>query len=67
MTKRYKKIDDETLEVTTTPEPIIERIGREELQTELDHIPDRKAENQKQLDSIDKREVVLKAILKIFD
>ena len=64
----YKKLDDKTIEITTTvPEKVtVTTRDRAEAQTELDHIPDRKAEIQEQLDAIDKREVELKAMLAVF-
>ncbi len=65
--KTYKKIDDETVEITTTPDAIIEEIGRELLQTELDHIPDRRVKIQEQMNIVDARETELIAILKVFD
>lgn len=61
------KIDDQTCEITTitTTESVI-RYDRAEVQTELDHIPDRKAEIQKQLDVVNEREAELIEILKVF-
>lgn len=69
MAEIYKKIDDKTVEVTTIiPEDVSkEERDRAELQTELDHIPDRKEELQDQLDIVEKREAELTAILKVFD
>ena len=64
------KIDDQTVQVTTTfevPEPTVVNYDRAELQTELDHIPDRKAEIQEQLDAVNEREVELIEILSVFD
>jgi len=51
----YKKIDDDTIEITTVTEPIITKVNRDkaEIQTEFDHIPDKKAEIQKQLDALE--------------
>ena len=65
----YKKIDDDTVEITSTTEPVVTKIERDkaELQTELDHIPDRKTESQGQFDAICERETELKNILKVFD
>lgn len=61
------KINDQTCEITTTTttETVIQ-YDRAELQTELDHIPDRKAEIQKQLDVVNEREAELIEILKVF-
>ena len=62
------KIDDQTVEITTTTttETVIQ-YDRAELQTELDHIPDRKAEIQERLDMVNAREAELIEILKVFD
>lgn len=62
------KIDDQTCEITTvtTITNVVQR-DRAELQTELDHIPDRKAEIQKQLDVVNEREAELIEILKVFN
>ena len=61
------KIDDQTcvITTTTTTETMV-LYNRAELQTELDHIPDRKAEIQEQLDAVNEREVELIEILEIF-
>jgi hypothetical protein len=67
MAKTYKKIDDETIEITIVPDSIVEERDRAELQTELDHIPDRKEEIQEQLDIVDKRESELITMLKVFE
>lgn len=68
ITQTVVKIDDQTCEITTTTttETVIQH-DRAELQTELDHIPDRKAEIQKQLDAVNEREAELIEILKVFD
>ena len=65
----YKKIDDNTVEITSTTEPVETKIEHDkaELQTELDHIPDRKAEAQEQFDAVCERETELKDILKVFE
>lgn len=62
------KIDDQTVEITTTTttETIVQ-YDRAELQTELDHIPDRKAAIQEQLDLVNEREAELIEILKVFE
>lgn len=66
------KINDQTVEIatTTTTETIVQ-YDRAELQTELDHIADRKTEIQKrydeQLSAANKREVELIEILKVFE
>jgi len=68
--KTYEKIDDNTVEATETfdlPEPVVVEYNKAELQTELDHIPDRKAEAQEQFDAIIEREEELKDMLKVFD
>lgn len=65
----YKKIDDNTVEQTETfdlPEPVVTEYDKAELQTELDHIPDRKAEAQEQFDAVREREKVLKEMLGVF-
>lgn len=70
MAKTYGKIDDNTVEITTTfdtPEPTIVNHDRAELQTELDHIPDRKAQAQENLDAVNEREQELIEILKVFN
>lgn len=68
ITQTVRKIDDQTCEITTTTttETVIQR-DRAELQTELDHIPDRKAEIQKRLDIVNEREAELIEILKVFN
>jgi len=65
----YKKIDDSMVEKTTTTEPVVTKVkmDRAELQTELDHIPDRKKGIQKQLDAVDEREQELIETLKVFE
>ncbi len=61
------KIDDQTCEITTTTTTeTVNQYDRAELQTELDHIPDRKTEIQKQLDKVNARGVELIEILKVF-
>ena len=62
------KIDDQTCEITTTTttETVVQ-YDRAVIQTELDHIPDRKAENLKQLHDIEEREAELIEILKVFE
>ncbi len=62
------KIDNQTVEITTTTttETIV-RHDRAELQTELDHIPDRIAELQQRISEINKRRVELMEILKVFE
>ncbi len=66
------KVDDQTCEITTvTTITVIVRQDRAELQTELAHIPGRKAEIQqrydKQLAEINEREAELIEILKVFN
>lgn len=61
------KINGQTCEITTTTttETIIQH-DRAELQTELDHIPDRLTELQEQIDRVNKRKAELIEILKVF-
>ncbi len=68
MSETYKKIDDNTVEITTTTEPVETKARQDkaELQTELDHIPDRLAELQKQVDAVNERKDELVEILKVF-
>lgn len=64
----FVKINENTVEITTTT--TIERViqyDRAVIQTELDHIPDRRAEAQAQLDKVDAREAELINILKVFE
>lgn len=60
-------VNEKTCRITTTKLNIIivER-DRAELQTELDHIPDRKAEIQEQLDRVNERKAELIKILEVF-
>lgn len=70
MSETYKKIDDNTVKVTETfdlPEPMVTEYDKAELQTELDHIPDRKTEIQEQLDAVNERENELKEMLGVFN
>lgn len=64
------KVDDQTVRVTTTitttPAASSVDFDRAVLQTELDHIPDRRAELQLQIDALDEREAELKAMLEVF-
>ena len=65
--KTVKKINDKTLEVTTvTTSTNVAEFDKAVLQTELDHISDRRAELQKQMDAIDEREAELIELLAIF-
>ena len=65
--KEIKKIDDKTLEVTTvTTTTNVQKFDKAVLQTELDHIPDRRAELQEQMDAVDEREAELITMLEIF-
>ena len=61
------KIDDNTVEITTTKTTVtvVER-DRAELQTEQDHIPDRIAELQKQIDDLNERSAEIDAIMAVF-
>ena len=69
MAETYRKIDENTVEITTTTEPIETKVKRDkaELQTELDHIPDRLSEAQEQIDAVNERKDELVEILKVFD
>jgi hypothetical protein len=67
MAETYKKIDDKTVEITTTVPPTVVERDKAELQTELDHIPDRLAELQEQIDEIDTSQTRLTSILKVFE
>lgn len=64
------KVDDQTVRITTTitttPAASSQDFDRAELQTELDHLPDRRAELQKQMDALDEREAELRAMLEVF-
>ena len=65
--KSVKKIDDKTIEVTTvTTSTSVVEFDKAVLQTELDHIPDRRAELQKQMEDIDEREAELIELLANF-
>ena len=65
--KTVKKLDAKTLEVTTTTTTVnAVKYDKAVLQTELDHIPDRRAELQKQMDAIDEREAELIELLANF-
>lgn len=67
ITQTIMKINDQTCEITTTTTTeVIIQYDRAELQTELDHIPERKVEIQKQLDAVNAREAELIEILKVF-
>jgi len=62
--KVYKKIDAQTLEVTTTTTTVRKVLhDKAELQTELDHIPDHIAEYQKQIDALNERAVEIQQML----
>lgn len=66
--KAVIKIDDQTVEITTTTTTeTIFQYDRAELQTELDHIPDRLSELQKQIDEVNERKAELIEILKVFE
>jgi len=65
--KSVKKLDDKTLEITTvTTSTSVVEFDKAVLQTELDHISDRRAEVQKQMDAIDAREAELIELLAVF-
>ena len=65
--KEIKKIDDKTLELKTTTTTVnVQLHDKAELQTELDHIPDRRAALQEQMDALDEREAELMKMLEIF-
>ena len=65
--KTVKKLNDKTIEVTTvtTSTAVVEH-DKAVLQTELDHIADRREEIQKQIDAIDEREAELIELLAAF-
>ena len=67
--KTYKKIDENTVEETITiPEKVTKtNLDKAELQTELDHIPDKLVECQDSMDCINCRKTELKEILKVFE
>ena len=61
------KIDDDTCEKTTIKtSTTVEQLDKAELQTELDHIPDRLTELQKQIDSVNERKTELTDTLAVF-
>lgn len=64
--KQMKKIDDKTLEVTTTT-TTVEKVlhDKAELQTELDHIPDRIAKLQEQIDALNERAEEIRSMLDV--
>ena len=65
--KTVKKLDAKTLEVTTTTTTVnTSKHDKAVLQTELDHISDRRAELQKQMDAVDEREAELIELLAAF-
>ena len=65
--KTVKKINDKTIEVTTSTTTVDKvEYDKAVLQTELDHIPDRRAELQKQMDAVDEREAELIELLAAF-
>jgi len=63
-------VDDNTVKVTTTltttPAVRERQYDRAVLQTELDHMPDRKAGIQKQMDAANEREAELIKMLEVF-
>lgn len=66
--KVMKKIDDKTLEVTTTTTTVNKVLhDKAELQTELDHIPDRIATLQERIDDLNERAVELQDMLKVLE
>jgi chromosome segregation ATPase len=69
MAETYKKIDEETVEITTTSEPVVNKATEEKaiLRTRLSHIPDDIAELQGQIDKLNTDKTRLENILKVFD
>ena len=63
-------VDAKTVEIVTTvavtPAETVQKYDRAVLQTELDHLSDRRAEIQKQMDECDAREAELIKILSVF-
>ena len=63
-----KKLDDQTLEVKTTTTSISTVLhDKAELQTELDHIPDRISTLQEQIASLNERAVEIENMLKVLE
>lgn len=61
------KIDDQTVEMTTTTMTVrAVKYDRAVLKTEKDHIPDRIAELQKQIDALNARSAEIDKILEVF-
>ena len=64
-------VDEQTVKVTTTivatPKMQEVKYDRAVLQTELDHLVDRRAEIQKQMDECDAREAELIKMLEVFN
>jgi len=64
-------VDEQTVKVTTTivATPKVQEVkyDRAVLQTELDHLVDRRAEIQKQMDECDAREAELIKMLEVFN
>ena len=64
-------VDEQTVKVTTTivATPKVQEVKYDKavLQTELDHIVDRRAEIQKQIDECDAREAELIKMLEVFN
>ncbi len=69
MADTYKKIDDNTVEISTTTPEVTNAANHNKavLQTELDHVPDRKDEIQIQFDAVVEREAELIEILEVFN
>lgn len=67
--KTAQKIDDNTVEITTTvPEKITKvQFNRAVLQTEFDHIPERKAKHQVEIEALDERAVEITKMLSVFE
>ena len=69
---KYEKIDDESMRLTETvappepAEPIITVHRKDELQTELAHIPDSRRTIRKKMTALDAREQELIAMLGVF-
>lgn len=69
MPETYKKIDDNTVEITTTTEAIETKVehNKAEIETELAHAPDRLAKLQENLDEENASNTRLANILKVFN
>ena len=67
MEEIFEKIDEDTVRITTTLPPTVVERDKAELQTELDHAPDRLARIQEQLDEENASNERLINILAVFE